>query len=85
MNKNKFLIRTKNIIDKVYTISFKDNILYIIVRHIIIVFKVITATKSNNNCVPIRLVQIERTFSKAIFQFCKIEIDISSMCVSPLT
>lgn len=48
MNKNNFLIRTKNIIDKVYTISFKDNILYIIVRHIIIVFKVITATKSNN-------------------------------------
>lgn len=48
MNKNNFLIRTKNIIDKVYTISFKDNILYIIVRHIIIVFKLITATKSNN-------------------------------------
>lgn len=48
MNKNNFLIRTKNIIDKVYTISFKGNILYIIVRHIIIVFKVITATKSNN-------------------------------------
>lgn len=48
MNKNNFLTRIKNIIDKVCTISFKDNILYIIVRHIIIVFKVITSTKSNN-------------------------------------